>query len=83
MVLQHAVCYHEAWDWIHQQDQSQLSHKALFSQCQLLEFHCEMFQKTKEKGHAELTSLSVMISLASSIHQDALSVFPWCPWCGY
>ena len=34
-----------------------------------------MFQKAKEKGHAELTSLSAATSLASSIHQDALLAF--------
>ena len=37
MVLQHAVQYHEARDWIHQQDQSQLTCQSLLSHCKLLE----------------------------------------------
>ena len=83
MVLQHAVHYHEAWEWIHQQDQFQLTYQALLFQCQLLESHCEMFQKAKEKGHAELTSLSAVTSSASSVYQDALSAYPKCLQCGY
>ena len=83
MVLKHAVCYHKAWDWIHQQDQSQLTYKAILSQCQLLGSCCKMFQKAKEKGYAELTSLSAVTSSASSIHQDALSASPRCPQCSY
>ena len=83
MVLQHAVCYHEVWDWIHQQDQSQLTYQALLSKCQLLKSCNKMFQKAKEKGHAELTSLSTATSSASSIHKDALLAYLKCPQCGY
>ena len=73
MVLQHAVWYHDAWDWLCQQDQSQLTYQTLFLQCQFLEFHCELYQKAKEKGHAEFTSLSTVTS----------SAYPKCPQCGY
>ena len=72
MVLQHTVHYHEAQDWIHQQDQSQLTYQALLWQCQLLESCCKIFQKAKEKGHTELTSLRAATSSVSSIH-------PGCP----
>ena len=49
MVLQHAVCYHEARDWTRQQDQSQLTYKALLSHCKLLESRCKMYQKARER----------------------------------
>ena len=83
LVLQHAVCCHEAWDWICQQDQSQLTYQALLLQYQFLESHCEMFHKAKGKGHVKLTSLSVVTSSVSSIHQDVLLAYPKCPQCGY
>ena len=50
MVLQHTVCYHEARDWIHQQDQSQITYQSLLTQCKLLESRCMQYQKAKEKG---------------------------------
>ena len=53
MILQHAVCYHEARDWISQQDQSQLTYQALLSHCKLLEQHCEQYQKARERGYAD------------------------------
>ena len=83
MVLHHVVWYHKAQDWIHQQDQSQLTYQALLLQCQHLESHCEKLQKAKENCHAELTSLSAVTSSASCIHQDALSAYPKCPQCCY
>ena len=79
MVLQHAAWYCKVQDWIHQEDQYQLTYQALLSQCQFLESCCEVFQKAKEKGHVELTSLST----ASSIHQDVLLAYSKCPHCGY
>ena len=45
MVLQHAVKYHEARDWIRLQDQSQLTYQALLSHCTMLEAPCEQYQK--------------------------------------
>ena len=35
MVLQYAVKYHKARDWIRQQDQSQLTYQALLSHCKM------------------------------------------------
>ena len=83
MVLQHAVCYHEAWNWIHQQDQFQLAYQALLVQCQLLESCCEMFQKSKENDPTELTSLSTVNSSAFSLHQDSLLAYPTFCQCSY
>ena len=74
MVLQHAVCYHEARDWIRQQDQSQLTYKALLSHCKLLEPSCEMYQKARERGCANIAS--IIVASASSIHTDALTTSP-------
>ena len=71
MVLQHVVRYHKAWDWIWLQDQSQLTYKALLTHCQLLESQWKQYQKAKEKGQADFTSLSTVTSSASFFHQDA------------
>ena len=81
MVLQHAVQYHEASDWIRQQDQSQLTYQALLSHCKMLEQHCEQYQKAKKKGHANLASITA--ASTSSIHMDALSHHNHCQKCGY
>ena len=72
MILQHAVWYHEARDWIRQQDQSQLTYQALFSHCKLLEQHCDQYEKARERGHANLASTTT--ASTSSIHMDALSL---------
>ena len=58
MVLQHTVWYHEARDWISQQDQSQLTYQALLSYCKLLESRCKQYQKARERGHADLASIT-------------------------
>ena len=57
MVLQHAVRYHEARDWIRQQDQSQLTYQPLLSHCKLLESRFKQYQKARERGHADLASI--------------------------
>ena len=75
MVLQHAVKYHEARDWIRQQDQSQLTYQALLSHCKMLEAWCEQYQKTKERGHANLASIT---TTTSSLHLDAITKFKIC-----
>ena len=80
VVLQHAVKYHEARDWIRQQDQSQLTYLALLSHCKMLEAHCEQYQKAKERGCADLASIT---AATSSLHIDAMSNFPSCNKCGY
>ena len=80
MLLQHAVRYHKAHNWIWQQDQQQLS---LLSHCQLCESQCEQFKKAKDKGQADLTSCKAATTSSSSIHQDTLTTHPRCPKCGY
>ena len=80
VVLQHAVKYHEPRDWIRKQDQSQLTYQALFSHCKMLEAHCEQYQKAKERGCANLASIT---AATSSLHIDAMSKSPSCCKCGY
>ena len=70
MLLQHAGQFHEARDWIHLQDQSQLTYASLIQHCKMLEQCCEQFQKPQIKGRAELTTLSAATATASSVHQD-------------
>ena len=78
MVLQHAVKYHEARDWIRQQDQSQLTCQALLSHCKMLE---TWYQKAKERGHADLASIT---ATTSSLHLDAITKSQiCCNKCGY
>ena len=81
MVLQHAVKYHLARDWIRLQDQSQLTYQALFLHCKKLEACCEQYQKAKERGHANLASIT---AATSSLHIDAMSKSqPCCYKCGH
>ena len=80
VVLQHTVRYHEARDWIRQQDQSQLTYQALLSHCKMLEAHCEQYQKAKERGCADLASIT---AATSSLHIDAMSKSQSCIKCGY
>ena len=81
MVLQHVVKYHEARDWIRQQDQSQLTYQALLSHCKMLKVWCKQYQKAKERGHANLASIT---AATSSLCLDAISSSkPCCMKCGY
>ena len=49
MLLQHAVKFHKARDWIWLQDQSQLTYKSLLQHCKTLEQCCEQYQKPNSK----------------------------------
>ena len=80
MVLQHGVKYHEARDWIRQQDQSQLTYQAPLSHCTMLEACCEQYHKAKERGHADLASIT---AATSSLHIHAMSKSESCYKCGY
>ena len=75
MLLQHAVKFHDARDWIWLQDQSQLTYKSLLQHCKTLEQCCEQYQKAQIKGHAELTTLSAATATSSSVHQDAITLY--------
>ena len=55
VVLQHAVRYYKARDWIRHQDQSQLTYQALLSHCKMLKLQCEQFQKAKERGSCQFS----------------------------
>ena len=84
MLLQHAVRFHEARDWIHLQDQSQLTYASLLQHCKTLEQRCEQYQKAQIKGRAELTTLSAATATASSVHQDNVTLHnTQCTRCGY
>ena len=84
MLLQHAVRYHEARDWIRLQDQTQLSYASLLQHCKMLEQRCEQFQKAQIRGRAELTTLSAATATASSVHQDNITLHQiQCNRCGY
>ena len=74
MLLQHAVRFHEAKDWICLQDQSQLTYASLLQHCKTLEQWCEQYQKAQTKGRAELTTLSAATATASSAHQDNVTL---------
>ena len=43
MVLQHAIKYHEARDWIHLLDQITLTYQSLLGHCKQLKARCEQF----------------------------------------
>ena len=84
MLLQHAVKFHEARDWIQLQEQSQLTHKSLLQHYKTLEQSCEQYQKAQLKGRAELTTLSAATATSSSVHQDAINFsHTQCTKCGY
>ena len=85
MLLQHAIRYHEAHNWIRQQDPAILTYKSLLQHCKTLEQQCEHFIKAQQKGRAELTSLGIA-NTTNTIHQDAITTHPshnTCYRCGY
>ena len=83
MHLQHAVCFHEARDWICQQGQSKLTYQPLLSHCKLLESRCKQYQKARERGWADLKSISAATASASSINMNALTTQAGCNMCSY
>ena len=83
IVLQHTVQYHKARDWIQLWDESQHIYQYLLAQCKLLELRWEQCQKAKEKGQADLTTITATTATASSIHTDTISTYPRCNKCGY
>ena len=76
MLLQHAIKFHEARDWIRLQDPTTLTYQSLLNHCKLLEQWCGQFQKVQQKGRADLTSIAAVSATNSSIHQDSISTHP-------
>ena len=72
-VLQHAVKYHEARDWIRLQDQSTVTYQSLLAHCRQLEARCKQFQQAKAQGRAHLTSMASASANKSFIHSDVQS----------
>ena len=86
MLLQHAVKFHEARDWIRLQDPSTLTYHSLLNYCKSLEQWYKQFQKVEQKGRAELTTITATSANNSSIHLDSTTAQPHqasCHWCGY
>ena len=84
MVLQHAMKYHEARDWIHLQDQSTLMYQSFLAHCRQMEARCKQFQQAKAQGRAHLTSMASASASKSSIYADVQSNTKQpCDRCGY
>ena len=84
LLIQYAVRFHEARDWIRLQDQSQLTYTSLLQHCKTLEEWCEQFQKAQVKGCTELTTCSAATATSSSVHQDTITIhYTQCMKCGY
>ena len=49
MLLQHAIKYHEACNWIRLQDPAEPTYKTLLQHCKQLEQWCEQFQKAQQR----------------------------------
>ena len=49
------------------------SHIPVFTHCKTLKSRCEQHQKVKERGCAELTTLTTTTAMALSIYQDAIN----------
>ena len=85
MLLQHAIRYHKAQDWIRLQEPATLTYKSLSNHCKQLEQCCKQFKKAQLMGRAELTSLTVTFT-RTSVQQDSISTHPKqtnCYRCGY
>ena len=83
MLLQHAIKYYEAHDWIRLQDPATLTYKTLLHHCKLLEQRCKQFRKAQQKGHVELTTLTTASTTQTSLHQDGITIQYNCYRCGY
>ena len=73
MVLQHAIKYHKARDWICLQDQTTLTYHSLLAHCKQLKARCEQFQQAQAQGRAHLTTITSASYVKSSIHADIQS----------
>ena len=56
MILQHAVKYHEALEWICLQGQDTLTYQSLLIYCTQLEARCKQYQQAEVQGRAQLTT---------------------------
>ena len=82
IIQEHAVKYHEARDWVQQQDKSMLAYNKIFAHCKTLEICCEQYQKAKDKGHVELTTIITATESSSFILQYAINTQHKCKKCG-
>ena len=83
MVLQHAVKYHEAQDWICLQDQSTLTYQSLLNYCTQVEARCEQFKQAQAQGRAQLSSITMASATPSSLLAQSGITNISCKRCGY
>ena len=83
MLLQHAIKYNEACNWIRLQDPATLTYKILLHHYKLLEKRCKQFRKAQQKGCAELTTLTTTSTTQTSLHQETITIQYDCYRCGY
>ena len=82
MVLQHAVKYHEAHNWIQLQDQSALTYQSLLNYCTQLEARCDQFKQAQVQGRAQLASIT-SASASQSLSIQSATTQITCKRCGY
>ena len=68
MVLQHAVKFHAARDWICLQDQT-----TLLAHCKQLEARCVQYQQAQAQGRVHLISITAASSSSPSIQANIQS----------
>ena len=83
MVLQHAIKYHEAHDWICLQDKDTLTFQSLLKYYTQLEGRCEQFKQTQVQGRAQLASITTAWATPSSLHMQSATTNATCKRCGY
>ena len=82
MVLQHAVKYHEACNWIRLQDQFALTYQSLLNYCTQLEARCNQFKQAQVQGRAQLASIT-LASVSHSLPIQSATTQITCKRCGY
>ena len=79
ILLQNTVQYHEARDWIRQQNQQELTFTSLLTPCTLLVSWCKQYQKTKENDMPN----SLQSQLIHTPTHTKLNTQNRCTRCGY
>ena len=73
MVLQHAVKYLWAQDWIHLQHQDSLTYQSLLNYCTQLEARCKHYQQAWVHDKAQLTTIIAASVTPSSLHMQSVT----------
>ena len=83
MVLQHAVKYHEACNWIQLQDQDALTYQSCLNYCTQLEARCDQFKQAQAQGRVQLASITLASATPSSLHMQSATSQITCKRFGY